>query len=61
MDSRVQFWAPQYKRDTDNTEESPKGCQDDQGLMHLCNEKRTRELGLFSLEQRRLMGLIYSL
>lgn len=44
-----------------HTEESPKGHQDDQGLMHLCNEKRTRELGLFSLEQRRLMGLIYSL
>ena len=43
----VQAWGPQYRRDMELLERV---------LEHLPYEERLRELGLFSLEKRRLRG-----
>ena len=43
----VQAWGPQYRRDMELLERV---------LEHLLYEERSRELGLFSLEKRRLPG-----
>ncbi|KFQ50163.1 hypothetical protein N334_04264, partial [Pelecanus crispus] len=56
----VQLWGPQHKKDTDLLEQVQKrafreliwACW----LEHLSYEARLRELGLFSLEKRRLWG-----